>query len=79
MFQRQLRLGRGDRVRLLRSRDPWARVGPGDEGTVLATEGDVVQVEWDSGWIMPMYACPGGDELERVQDQASARRVPSTS
>jgi hypothetical protein len=56
----------GDRVRLISTPDPWGRVRPGDEGTVVAVKGNATKVAWDSGWSMPVYATPGGDEIEVV-------------
>jgi hypothetical protein len=57
----------GDRISLVSTRDPWTRVWPGDKGTILEVDGHVLRVAWDTGWSMPAYLCPDGDEVELVE------------
>jgi hypothetical protein len=66
----------GERISLVSTLDPWIRVGPGDKGTVLEVKGHVLRVAWDNGWFMPVYLCPGGDEVEVVESAkvSAARR-----
>jgi hypothetical protein len=69
--------GPGERISLVSTRDPWIRVWPGDEGTVLEVDGDVLRVAWDTGWFMPVYLCPDGDDVELVEsaEVSAARRL----
>jgi hypothetical protein len=72
----EIRCRPGDRIRLVGSPDPWARISPGEEGTVLAVEGELVRVAWDSGWPMPVIPRPDGDEIELLRAAESSQDEP---
>lgn len=45
----------GDRVRLVRTSDPYTRLEPGTCGTVMGIDGEgTVHVSWDSGQVLGM-------------------------
>ena len=54
---------KGDRIRLTRTTNPFSKIKPGVEGTVMIVGGNgIVYVEWDNGSIIGMI--PGEDEWE---------------
>ncbi|MBE27605.1 MAG: DUF4314 domain-containing protein [Euryarchaeota archaeon] len=42
-------MNKGDRIRLIKSDDPWTKLKCGDEGTVRRITDDTISVKWDSG------------------------------
>ena len=69
---------RGDRVRLIRTTDPYTHLRPGDLGTVAVVDDlGTVHVAWDDGSSLGLV--PGEDRWECVEpsDQESAVKRPS--
>ncbi len=57
---------KGDRIRLILSTNPFLKIKPGVEGTVLMVGNDgTVYIEWDNGTIWGMI--PGEDEWEPLK------------
>jgi hypothetical protein len=60
----------GDRVALVHTGDPYTRLQPGDEGTVVLVryDGDdwVISIRWDSGSRMSVLPS-AGDIIELVR------------
>lgn len=55
----------GQRVRLVRTDDPYTRLRPGDEGTITMLDSwGTVHVRWDSGSGLGLV--PGEDEWETL-------------
>ena len=42
-------MNKGDRIRLIKSDDPWTKLKCGDEGTVRRITDDTISVKGDSG------------------------------
>lgn len=58
----------GKRVRLVYCNDPYTRLRPGDEGTVvLVDDMDTVHVSWDSGSQLGLVA-EDGDRFTVIED-----------
>ena len=62
-----MRLKAGERIRLASTSDPYTRLRPGDEGTVLHTghldtSHGVIHVHWDSGSSLSLIE--GEDQWE---------------
>lgn len=57
----------GDRVRLISTSDPYARLHPGDEGTVtFVDDAGTIHVTWDNGSTLGLI--PGEDEWETLPE-----------
>lgn len=64
----------GDRVRLIHCDDPYTRLRPGTEGTVVhVDDGGTVHVRWDTGSTLGLVA-EAGDQWERAE-WVSAQRT----
>lgn len=55
----------GDRVELVFTDDPYTRLKPGDQGTVLSVYGDVIAVAWDSGSTLALITS-AGDRFTKI-------------
>lgn len=59
---------RGQRVRLLRTSDPYTRLRAGDEGAVRLVDSlGTVHVSWDGGSSLGLV--PGEDQWEEIEEQ----------
>ncbi|GAA0918917.1 DUF4314 domain-containing protein [Nonomuraea longicatena] len=56
----------GDRVEFIATTDPYTRLRPGDQGTVIRVEPmGGVAVRWDSGAVLGMLP-DQGDEIRHI-------------
>lgn len=61
-----MNLQSGDRVRLISMDDPYTRLMPGEEGTVIAIDSlSTVHVAWDCGSSLGLV--PGVDRWEKLE------------
>lgn len=59
----------GWRIRLVATTDPYTRLAPGDEGTIMfVDDAGTVHVDWDCGSTLGLI--PGEDAWETLPKQA---------
>lgn len=64
----------GERVRLVRTTDPYTHLQPGDRGTVLRVDdAGTVHIAWDCGSTLGMV--PGEDHIAHVQAARARSRA----
>jgi hypothetical protein len=59
------RFEQGQRVELVMTDDPYTRLHPGSQGTVLWDDGDQIAMHWDDGSSLTMVRS-AGDEVRSV-------------